>query len=98
MCYEKEAGLGKAKGIGAKALELYIKGHLYRQFRAPAMPEIMMPVKLTHMRSDNTFDRAADAVRAAKKPVIVIGSQTLVGIRDPGRLARALGALGAPVY
>jgi acetolactate synthase-1/2/3 large subunit len=25
--YEKEAGLGKAKGIGAKALELYIKGH-----------------------------------------------------------------------
>ena len=36
--YEKEAGLGKAKGIGAKALELYIRGHLYRQFRAPALP------------------------------------------------------------
>src|SRR5205823_659861 len=26
--YEKEAGLGKAKGIGGKALELYIRGHL----------------------------------------------------------------------
>jgi hypothetical protein len=37
MWYEKEAGMGKAKGIGAKALELYIKGHLYRQFRAPLM-------------------------------------------------------------
>ena len=24
--YEKEAGLGKAKGIGGKALELYIRG------------------------------------------------------------------------
>ncbi len=96
--YEKEAGLGKAKGIGAKALELYIKGHLYRQFRAPTMPEIMLPVKLPHIRSDNAFDRAADAVRAAKKPVIVVGSQTLVGSKDPGRLARAIGALGAPVF
>src|SRR6185295_19420711 len=71
--YEKEAGLGKAKGIGAKALELYIKGHLYRQFRAPALPEWSLPVKLPHMRSDAAIDKAAEAVRAAKKPVIVVG-------------------------
>jgi acetolactate synthase-like protein len=96
--YEKEAGLGKAKGIGAKALELYIKGHLYRQFRAPAMPEISLPVKLPHLRSDNTFERAAQAIKQAQKPVIVVGSQTLVGVKDPGRLARAIGSLGAPVY
>jgi acetolactate synthase-like protein len=98
MWYEKEAGLGKAKGIGAKALELYIKGHLYRQFRAPAMPEISLPVKLPQLRGDTVIDRAAEAVRNAKKPVIVVGSQTLVGIKDPGRLARAIGALGVPVY
>jgi acetolactate synthase-1/2/3 large subunit len=98
MWYEKEAGLGKAKGIGAKALELYIKGHLYRQFRAPAMPELNLPVKLPSLRGDTTIDRAADAVRAAKKPVIVIGSQSLVGVKDPGRLARAIGTLGVPVY
>jgi acetolactate synthase-1/2/3 large subunit len=98
MWYEKEAGLGKAKGIGAKALELYIKGHLYRQFRAPAMPELELPVKLPKLRADNSLDRAAEAVLAAKKPVIVVGSQTLVGVKDPGRLARAIGTLGAPVY
>src|SRR3954469_18848383 len=93
--YEKEAGLGKAKGIGAKALELYIKGHLYRQFRAPAMPELEIP-KLPKLRTDaSSLDRAADAIRAAKKPVIVVGSQTLVGIKEPGRLARAIGTLGA---
>jgi acetolactate synthase-1/2/3 large subunit len=96
--YEKETGMGKAKGIGAKALELYVKGHLYRQFRAPQMPEISLPVKLPHMRSDNVFDRAAEALKQAKKPVIVVGSQTLVGIKDPGRLARAIGSLGAPVF
>lgn len=96
--YEKEAGLGKAKGIGAKALELYIKGHLYRQFRAPTLPDLDLPVKLPRLRNDSVIDKAAAAVLAAKKPVIVIGSQTLVGVKDPGRLARAIGTLGAPVY
>jgi len=98
MWYEKEAGLGKAKGIGAKALELYIKGHLYRQFRAPAMPELDLPMKLPRLRGDGSLDRAAEALRTAKKPVIVVGSQTLVGVKDPGRLARAIGTLGAPVF
>jgi acetolactate synthase-like protein len=98
MWYEKEAGLGKAKGIGAKALELYIKGHLYRQFRAPSLPELTMPVQLPKLRGDSAMDKAAQAVLAAKKPVIVVGSQTLVGVKDPGRLARAIGTLGAPVY
>lgn len=96
--YEKEAGLGKAKGIGAKALELYIKGHLYRQFRAPTLPDLELPVKLPKLRSDSVIDKAAAALLAAKKPVIVVGSQTLVGVKDPGRLARAIGTLGAPVY
>jgi acetolactate synthase-like protein len=98
MWYEKEAGLGKAKGIGAKALELYIKGHLYRQFHAPTLPELNLPVKLPHLRGDSGIDRAADALRTAKQPVIVVGSQALVGVRDPARLARAIGTLGAPVY
>jgi acetolactate synthase-1/2/3 large subunit len=96
--YEKEAGLGKAKGIGAKALELYVRGHLYRQFRAPMMPEVHLPVKLPSLRGNGTFDRAVEAIKAAQKPVIVVGSQTLVGIKDPGRLARAIGALGVPVF
>jgi acetolactate synthase-like protein len=97
--YEKEAGLGKAKGIGAKALELYIKGHLYRQFRAPAMPELDLDrLKLPKLRGDGLIDKAAEALRSAKKPVIVVGSQTLVGVKDPGRLARAIGQLGAPVF
>lgn len=96
--YEKEAGLGKAKGIGAKALELYIKGHLYRQFRAPTLPELELPVRLPKLRDGSALDKAAAAVLAAKQPVIVVGSQTLVGVKDPGRLARAIGTLGAPVY
>jgi acetolactate synthase-1/2/3 large subunit len=96
--YAKEAGLGKAKGIGAKAVELYIRGHLYRQFRAPAMPEVHMPTKLPSLRGDTGVERAADAIKRAERPVIVVGSQALVGVKDPGRLARAIGMLGAPVF
>ncbi|MEO8549493.1 MAG: thiamine pyrophosphate-binding protein, partial [Kofleriaceae bacterium] len=98
MWYEKEAGLGKAKGIGAKALELYIKGHLYRQFHAPTLPELNLPLRLPSLRGDHSLEKAAEAVRGAKKPVIVIGSQALVGVKDPGRLARAIGTLGVPVF
>ncbi len=96
--YAREAGLGKAKGIGAKAVELYIRGHLYRQFRAPAMPEVHVPVKLPSLRGDNGIERAAEAIKTAQRPVFVIGSQALVGVKDPGRLARALGMLGVPVF
>ncbi len=95
---QKELGFGKAKGIGAKALELYVKGHLYRQFHAPALPELNLPMKLPQLRGDSSIDKAAAALRNAKQPVIVIGSQTLVGVKDPGRLARAIGTLGAPVF
>ena len=96
--YAKEAGLGKAKGIGAKAVELYIRGHLYRQFRAPALPEVHMPMRLPNLRGDSGVERAAEAIKGAKRPVFVIGSQALVGVKDPGRVARALGMLGAPVF
>jgi acetolactate synthase-1/2/3 large subunit len=41
---------------------------------------------------------AARAIRNAERPMIVVGAQTMVGVRDPERLARALRELGAPVY
>jgi len=96
--YAKEAGLGKAKGIGAKAVELYIRGHLYRQFRAPVMPEVHMPTKLPSLRGDTGVERTAEAIKRAERPVVVVGSQALVGVKDPGRLARAIGMLGTPVF
>ncbi len=95
--YEKEAGLGKSKGLGAKALELYIRGHLYKQFHAPATPEVSLP-RLPRLGRSAGVDEVADAVSGAARPVLVIGSQAMVGISDPERVASAVASLGLPVY
>ncbi len=96
--YEKETGMGKAKGIGAKALELYVKGHLYKQFHAPTWPDVHIPSMPNLRNESSALDRAAAALKTAPKPVIVVGSQTMVNCKDPGRLARAIGMLGTPVF
>ncbi|HVK76238.1 MAG TPA: thiamine pyrophosphate-binding protein [Kofleriaceae bacterium] len=98
--YAKEVGLGKGKGLAARALELYVKGHLYRQFKAPVLPELDLPeVKLPSLRTaTDSIASAARAVRNAERPVLVVGSQAMVGVREPARVAAALGELGAPVY
>jgi acetolactate synthase-like protein len=100
--YAKEAGLGKGKGLGARALEMYIRSHLYRQFKGPALPDLRLPeVRLPAIARRSPKEGVAAAVRAlatAERPVVVVGSQTLVGVREPDRLARALVALGAPVF
>lgn len=96
--YEKDIGFGKAKSLGGKALEMYVRGHLYKQFHAPQLPDVHLP-HLRPLRSPSTgIDKAVAALATAERPVIVVGSQTLVGVKDPGRLARALGMLGAPVF
>ncbi len=98
--FEKEAGVGKGKGLKATATSLFIKGYLYKQFHAPVLPEVRLPARPhLHLRSEGSaLDRAAALVAGAQRPVIVVGSQALVGITDAGRIARALGAIGAPVF
>lgn len=99
--YEKEVGVGQAKGLAAKALGYYVKAHLFKQFHAPGLPDIAMPELadvLPTRGHDAIFAHAAAALASAKKPLVVVGSQALVGMSDPGRLARALMALGVPVF
>ena len=97
--YLKESGVEHAKTLGQKALGLYLKGHLYRQFHAPhldvagAMPDLHLPRPL-----EAQLAAAAKLLRKAKAPALVIGSQTMANCRDPGPLARAVEALGMPTW
>jgi len=99
--YVEESGVEKADNLAMKALGLYLKGHLYRQFHLPhidldvRMPEVRMP-SLRDQASK--IDEVAELVRKAERPALVIGSQTMVNCRDAAPLADAIRSMGIPCW
>jgi acetolactate synthase-1/2/3 large subunit len=98
--YMKESGVENATGLGAKALELYLRGHLYKQFHAPSLPVTgpLPEVRLPGRNTDDEIANVASALAKAQRPVLVIGSQALVNYRDPEPLALAVKSLGIPTF
>lgn len=99
--YMKESGVENAKGVAAKALNLYLKGHLYRQFHVPHVDLDVLPeVKLPSIgpSEDALVAKVAEMVRSAERPALVIGNQTMVGCQDPRGLADAVRSLGMPTW
>jgi acetolactate synthase-1/2/3 large subunit len=100
--YLKEAGVENAKTVGQKALGLYLKGHLYRQFHAPHVDVAGGAARLRNMsdrpRTSGKIAEIAEMVRKAQRPALVVGSQTLVNCADAAPLARAIESLGIPVW
>ncbi|MGB8332312.1 MAG: thiamine pyrophosphate-dependent enzyme, partial [Polyangiales bacterium] len=95
------SGVKEGRSLGSKALELYMRGHLYRQFNqphvsmVPPMRDSLPPkpsIKTQHV------DKVASLLRRAERPALVIGSQALVNCRDPKPLANAVQTLGVPTW
>lgn len=98
--YMKESGVEGAAGLGAKALELYLRGHLFRQFHGPRtafdLPRPQVPRPLRDL--EGRVASAAEMLAQAERPVLVVGSQTLAGCTDPAPLVAAIERLGVPTY
>lgn len=91
------------KGPLGDALRFYLRGHLYRQFEQPHVPvhapELPSVMDLTIPGDPRAkVKEVAEALKAAKRPLFVLGSQTLVNEPTPGRVADALRTLGVPTY
>lgn len=97
--YFKESGVETARGLGSKALALYLRGHLYRQFHAPHF-DIDLPLGDLHLPrlGADDIDDAVELLRGASQPVLIIGSQALVNVRDPETVAAAARRLGVPTF
>lgn len=99
--FMKEVGGQTAKNLGGKALELYMRGHLYRQFNQPHVSIVpplreSLPPKPTD-RSPHT-NKVASLLEKAERPALVIGSQALVNSSNVQPIADAVEALGIPTW
>ena len=99
--YLAESGVKNAKGLAARALGLYLRAHLARQFHGPRLPTLDGPPLrpgLPRLDPRPKVRAVARRLREARRPVLVIGSQAMVNQRDPSRVARAVRELGVPTY
>ncbi len=101
--YLKEAGVENAKTLGQKALGLYLQGHLYRQFHLPHVD--VEGVVRRAVASDRvsaasraSVTQAAKLLAGAKRPALILGSQTMVNCTDPAPLVKAVESLGIPTW
>ena len=99
--FMKESGVKDAKNLGSKALELYMRGHLYRQFHQPHV-SIIPPRRESLAPRPSTKSphvaKVASLLRTAERPALVIGSQALANCRDASPIADAVQALGVPTW
>ncbi len=93
--------LGGGKGVGSKAIELYMKGHLYRQFNQPhvsIVPPIRESLPPKPGNKNAHANKVASLLKNAQRPALVVGSQALVNTTNPHPIAEAVRALGIPTW
>ena len=99
--YLKEAGVEHAKTIAQRALGVYLKAHLFRQFHLPFLdlPGAVRGAVPERARDHaGLVEKAAAMLRSAQRPALVIGSQTMVNCVSAEPLRRAVEGLGIPTW
>lgn len=94
-----EQGTPSGPSLSARALRTYLNFHLKRQFgngnaTGPSAP-VSAPVERA---SKSEITGIASAIAAAKKPLLLVGSQAMLRAREVESLAQAVEQLGMPVY
>jgi len=82
-----------------KGLQWYLRRHLDRQFAGGqdlVFPSVIQSTPLA--ASEPVVKRAAKLVESAKRPIMIIGSQSLLVPGEADRLAEAVASMGIPVY
>jgi acetolactate synthase-1/2/3 large subunit len=92
------AGTG-GKGLAARALTFYLGRHLNRLFRGAEAPEVGATLRPNPPTpSKRRIRKAAGLLARSERPVLVVGSQTVLEVSRVEEIAAAVEGLGAPVY
>jgi acetolactate synthase-1/2/3 large subunit len=94
-----EDAAGKGTSVADRLLRWYLNRHAERMFAgsgepyAPVARQVAVPEA-----GDSAVTRAAEALTKAQRPLLVLGSQTLVDAAQAEAVAKAVERLGIPVY
>lgn len=94
-----EDAAGKGTSIADRFLQWYLGRHADKMFEGsgkayhPKARKVRPP-----LAGDNAVTLAAAALAKAERPLLVLGSQTLVEAAEAEAVAKAVGKLGIPVY
>lgn len=97
--YGAKATQSESRSLGERALGGYLRRHVNRLFAGVQVGEIAAPVDLPPPApSGRVLRRASTYLAAARRPVLMVGSQALLDNEKVGDLAAAVERLGVPVY
>ena len=88
----------KPSSLAARAERWYIDRHLRRLFAAPGSDRGPAPEPAPPAPEAGRVSRAATLLASAERPVLLVGSQALLGAVPASDLAAAVRALGVPVF
>ncbi len=90
---------GKGTSLADRALRFYLNRHVRKMFQgSQEVPSPKVHPLLLPRASDANLKDALAALGKAERPLMVIGSQTLVLSNEASHLAKAVSKLGIPVY
>ncbi|HUP09204.1 MAG TPA: thiamine pyrophosphate-binding protein [Caldimonas sp.] len=90
---------GKGTAMADRALRWYLGRHAARMFAGSHAPYTPLERKAAVAEpSEAGVAKAADAFAKAERPLLVIGSQSVVEAPEAARIANAVERLGVPVY
>ncbi|CAB3999937.1 acetolactate synthase, partial [Paramuricea clavata] len=97
---KKEVGLKEnPAGLGQKIVNWYIKNHLFSLFAGAWEPQAVEPLPVSIPRaSDKEVAAAVQLVSKAKKPLVILGSQSTLPPAPAEKLKSALESLGIPCF
>jgi acetolactate synthase-1/2/3 large subunit len=92
------AGPSRAKSLGDRAVQWYLRHHLDRVFAPGSRSRHAPAVDSTPPVAGGAVRAVRDWLSSAERPVMVVGSQAAMNAAGVARLAEAVGRLGVPVY
>jgi acetolactate synthase-1/2/3 large subunit len=90
---------GGNNSLMGRAVQLYVRQHLFRVFRDKDAFRPGPPVAVNPMDPERAeIERVAELLKGAERPVLVIGSQAVQRAHEVHSIAAAVRALGVPVW